>query len=95
MTVGHDGPLTGITIDMSSAPDTVQTLCMVAAVAKTPTVITGIGHLKFKESDRLAGTVERLRQLGGAADAGSDRIIIRRPRSMAAPSTRQTTTGPR
>ena len=77
VTVEHEGPLTGITIDMSSAPDTVQTLCMVAAVAKTPTVITGIGHLKFKESDRLAGTVERLRQLGGAADAGSDRIIIR------------------
>ena len=76
VTVEHEGPLNGITIDMSSAPDTVQTLCMVAAVAKTPTVITGIGHLKFKESDRLAGTVERLRQLGGVADARSDRIII-------------------
>ncbi|MGA2162101.1 MAG: 3-phosphoshikimate 1-carboxyvinyltransferase [Methanoregula sp.] len=74
--VGHEGPLAGITIDMSSAPDTVQTLCMVAAVAKTPTVITGIGHLKFKESDRLAGTVERLRQLGGIANTDDDRIII-------------------
>jgi 3-phosphoshikimate 1-carboxyvinyltransferase len=49
---------------------------MVAAVAKTPTVITGIGHLKFKESDRLAGTVERLRQLGGIANTDDDRIII-------------------
>ena len=95
ITVRHEGPLSGITIDMSSAPDTVQTLCMVAAMAKTPTVITGIGHLKFKESDRLAGTVRRLRQLGGVAYTGSDRIVIRRPRSMAALSTRQTTTGPR
>jgi len=74
--VEHEGPLTGITIDMSSAPDTVQTLCMVAAVAKTPTMITGIGHLKFKESDRLAVTVERLRQLGCVAHTGEDRIII-------------------
>ncbi len=76
ITVTHEGPLSGITIDMSSAPDTVQTLCMVAAMAKTPTVITGIGHLKFKESDRLAGTVRRLRQLGGVAYTGSDRIVI-------------------
>ena len=76
ITVTHEGPLSGITIDMSSAPDTVQTLCMVAAMAKTPTVITGIGHLKFKESDRLAGTVRRLRQLGGVANTGSDRIVI-------------------
>ena len=76
VTVEHEGPLAGITIDMSSAPDTVQTLCMVAAVAKTPTMITGIGHLKYKESDRLAVTVERLRQLGGIANTDDDRIII-------------------
>ncbi|MGD0534376.1 MAG: 3-phosphoshikimate 1-carboxyvinyltransferase [Methanoregula sp.] len=76
VTVEHEGPLAGITTDMSSAPDTVQTLCMVAAVAKTPTMITGIGHLKYKESDRLAVTVERLRQLGGIANSDDDRIII-------------------
>ena len=94
ITVKHEGPLSGITIDMSSAPDTVQTLCMVAAMAKTPTVITGIGHLKFKESDRLAGTVRRLRQLGGVANTrAATGSSSSRPRSMAAPSTRQTTTG--
>ena len=65
ITVRHEGPLSGITIDMSSAPDTVQTLCMVAAMAKTPTVITGIGHLKFKESDRLAGTVDGSGRVAG------------------------------
>jgi len=77
VTVKHEGILSGITIDMSSAPDTVQTLCMVAAMAKTPTVITGIGHLKYKESDRLSVTTERLRQLGALADTDEDRIIIR------------------
>jgi 3-phosphoshikimate 1-carboxyvinyltransferase len=74
--VEHEGPLTGITLDMSSAPDTVQTLCMVAAVAKTPTMITGIGHLKYKESNRLVVTVERLRQLGCVAHTEDDRILI-------------------
>ncbi len=74
--VEHEGPLFGITIDMSSAPDAVQTLCMVAAVAKTPTVITGIGHLKYKESDRIAVTAERLKHLGANVNTDDDRIII-------------------
>jgi 3-phosphoshikimate 1-carboxyvinyltransferase len=61
---------------MSASPDTVQTLCMVAAVAETPTTITGISHLKFKESDRITGTAERLRALGGQVDVGTDSITI-------------------
>jgi len=76
VTVAHEGPLEGITIDMSSAPDTVQTLCMVAALAKTPTVITGISHLKYKESDRVAITADRLRHLGGKVTTDNDRIVI-------------------
>ena len=77
VTVERTGRLTGITFDMSSSPDTVQTLCMVAAVAATPTTITGISHLKFKESDRIAGTAGNLRRLGGDVTTESDRITIR------------------
>ncbi len=77
VTVEHTGELRGITIDMATSPDTVQTLCMVAAVAKTPTTITGIGHLKFKESDRITGTAERLRALGGKVYVGNDSLTIR------------------
>jgi 3-phosphoshikimate 1-carboxyvinyltransferase len=76
VTVERSGDLRGITFDMSASPDTVQTLCMVAAMAKTPTTITGIGHLKFKESDRITGTAERLRALGGHVDVGNDYLTI-------------------
>jgi 3-phosphoshikimate 1-carboxyvinyltransferase len=76
VTVERTGDLHGITIDMSSSPDTVQTLCMVAAVAATPTTITGISHLKFKESDRITSTAERLRALGGDVVVDDDRITI-------------------
>ena len=62
VTVERTGNLRGITIDMASSPDTVQTLCMVAAVADAPTTITGISHLKFKESDRITSTAEHLTQ---------------------------------
>jgi 3-phosphoshikimate 1-carboxyvinyltransferase len=76
VTVERTGELHGITVDMSSSPDTVQTLCMVAAMAKTPTTITGISHLKFKESDRITSTAERLKALGGDVQIGEDRITI-------------------
>jgi 3-phosphoshikimate 1-carboxyvinyltransferase len=77
VSVERTGELRGTTIDMSSSPDTVQTLCMVAATATTPTTISGIGHLKFKESDRISGTAERLRALGGSVDVSGDRITVR------------------
>jgi 3-phosphoshikimate 1-carboxyvinyltransferase len=77
VTVERSGDLSGITTDMATLPDTVQTLCMVAAMAKTPTTITGIGHLKYKESDRINGTAERLRALGGDVTVIDDRITIR------------------
>jgi 3-phosphoshikimate 1-carboxyvinyltransferase len=76
VTVERNGELHGITVDMSTSPDTVQTLCMVAAMAKTPTTISGISHLKFKESDRITSTAERLKSLGGDVQVGDDRITI-------------------
>jgi 3-phosphoshikimate 1-carboxyvinyltransferase len=77
VTVERSGKLHGITVDMSTSPDTVQTLCMVAAMADTPTTITGISHLKFKESDRITSTAERLKSLGGDVQVGDDRITIK------------------
>ncbi|MEI7856323.1 MAG: 3-phosphoshikimate 1-carboxyvinyltransferase [Methanomicrobiales archaeon] len=77
VTVENSGELHGIEFDMATSPDTVQTLCMVAAVATTPTTITGISHLKFKESDRINGTADRLRSLGSDVTVGDDRITIR------------------
>ena len=76
ITVERAGTLSGIECDMSSSPDTVQTLCMVAAMAGTPTTITGISHLKFKESDRITGTAGLLKSLGGDVKVQSDTITI-------------------
>jgi 3-phosphoshikimate 1-carboxyvinyltransferase len=72
-----DRKLTGIAIDMSSAPDTVQTLCVVAAFASTPTTISGIAHLKHKESDRLHAIRDSISVLGGKVSfRGDDTIVI-------------------
>ncbi|MDI6718872.1 MAG: 3-phosphoshikimate 1-carboxyvinyltransferase [Methanomicrobiales archaeon] len=74
--VERTGGLSGIEIDMSSAPDTVQTLCMAAAVADSPTTIRGIAHLKYKESDRVRVTAEILRRMGARVEVGENSIAI-------------------
>ncbi len=48
------GPLQGVTVDMATMPDLVPTLAVLAAFAQGDTVITGVAHLRHKESDRLA-----------------------------------------
>jgi 3-phosphoshikimate 1-carboxyvinyltransferase len=70
------GPLRGIEIDMSTSPDAVPTLCAVAAFADTPTRITGIGHLKFKESDRIEAIAKMLGGLGIQTKAESDALTV-------------------
>ena len=48
------GPLRGIDVDMNAISDTVQTLAAVALFADGPTTITGVAHIRHKETDRLA-----------------------------------------
>lgn len=64
ITVLRDGELTGINIDMCDYPDIVQPLVVVAAYARDRTKITGIGRLKFKETDRLKNTAVELGKMG-------------------------------
>ena len=61
------GELKAIEVDMGTMPDMVPTLAVVAAFAKGKTVITHVGHLKAKESDRLGSVVAELWKLGIAA----------------------------
>lgn len=76
ITVSRTGPLNGITIDMSTSPDTAQTLAILASLADTPTTITGIGHLQYKESDRPWITANLLNSLGGRVEVTRDSMII-------------------
>ncbi|MFA7199420.1 MAG: 3-phosphoshikimate 1-carboxyvinyltransferase [Methanoculleus sp.] len=76
VTVERTGDLHGITIDMSSSPDTVQTLAAVAATAGSPTTITGIAHLQYKESDRVGVTAETLRRMGADVGVAEDSLTI-------------------
>ncbi|WOF17217.1 3-phosphoshikimate 1-carboxyvinyltransferase [Methanoplanus sp. FWC-SCC4] len=75
--VVSEGILKGIEIDMSSCPDVVQTLAAVCVFAKTRSIISGISHLKYKESDRIDAVRRMVEGCGaGFEEAGDDTIII-------------------
>jgi 3-phosphoshikimate 1-carboxyvinyltransferase len=71
------GPLRGIETNMNAISDTVQTLAAVALLADGPTTITGVAHIRHKETDRIGDLARELRKLGARVDelAGGLRIV--------------------
>jgi len=72
------GPLRlqGAEVNMQDCPDLFMTLAVIAPFAKTPTTITGIGHARFKESDRLTVMRQGLESLGVHVEEGDSWIKI-------------------
>ena len=58
------GTLRGIDVDMNGISDTVQTLAVVALFAEGTTRIHNVGHIRHKETDRIAAVATELRKLG-------------------------------
>jgi 3-phosphoshikimate 1-carboxyvinyltransferase len=56
--------LTGLNLDMGDYPDIVPPLAAVAAFARGKTEITNIGHLRYKETDRVNDTATELSKMG-------------------------------
>ncbi|OQY45888.1 MAG: 3-phosphoshikimate 1-carboxyvinyltransferase [Desulfobacteraceae bacterium 4572_87] len=70
------GPLKGIDVNMGAMPDMVPTLAAVALFAEGKTTIRNVGHLRFKESDRLGAVTEEWRKLGGRVDEFEDSLVV-------------------
>lgn len=70
------GDLTSVEVDMSSMPDIVPTLAVVASFAKGTTVITNVAHLKAKECDRLGCVATELIKMGIDAKANDSGLEI-------------------
>ncbi len=71
------GRLRGIEVDMNEMPDCVPTLAVVAAFAEGPTTIADIGHLRYKETNRLAALTAELAKLGARVGLGEEDLLIR------------------
>lgn len=69
------------TLDLESTPDLVPAVVAAALFANGETRIEGIGHLRFKESDRLAVLADELTKLGASIQQESSALSIR-PKSL-------------
>lgn len=69
--------LRGVDVDMNGISDTVQTLAAIAPLATGPVAIRNVGHIRHKETDRIAALVTELRRLGVDVDVRQDGLVVR------------------
>jgi 3-phosphoshikimate 1-carboxyvinyltransferase len=69
--------LNGISVNMNHLPDVVPTLAVIAAFAKGETHITGLDHLKGKESDRIEAPKTELAKMGIIASSTNNTLTVK------------------
>ena len=75
--------LRGITADLADCSEISMVLGALAALAGSPSVLTGIGHQRHQETDRLAALATEINALGGDVTERPDGLEIR-PRPLRA-----------
>ncbi len=68
--------LRGIDVDMRDMPDCVPALVSLALHADSATRIAGIGHLRWKESDRIERIVTQVRRIGGMIEYSAETLVV-------------------
>jgi 3-phosphoshikimate 1-carboxyvinyltransferase len=77
LTVTGPAKLNGVTIDMNAISDTAPTLAAIAANASSPTLITGVEHMRWKETDRVTAMATQLRVMGADIEERHDGLLIK------------------
>ena len=68
--------LFGTELDCTDTPDLVPVLAVAAAVAQGTTLFTGVGRLRYKESDRLVAVRDLLAAFGITSQIGEDTFTV-------------------
>ena len=76
LTVTGTGRIRGVQLDLSTGGELAPTLVALAALAESPSTITGIGHIRHHETDRLAALAAEINGLGGAVTELPDGLQI-------------------
>jgi 3-phosphoshikimate 1-carboxyvinyltransferase len=77
LTVTGPARLNGVTIDMNAISDTAPTLAAIASNASSPTLITGVEHMRWKETDRIKAMVTQLTAMGADVEERQDGMLIK------------------
>ena len=70
------GKIHGINIDLSIGGELTPVIAALAAIADSPTVISGVAHLRGHETDRLAALAAEINRIGGIARETADGLEI-------------------
>jgi 3-phosphoshikimate 1-carboxyvinyltransferase len=81
LTVTSTGTIHGVDLDLRSAGEIAPTVAALAALADTPSRLTGIAHLRGHETDRLQALADEINGLGGDVRILEDGLEIR-PRTL-------------
>jgi 3-phosphoshikimate 1-carboxyvinyltransferase len=81
VTVTGTGIINGIDADLSDVGELTPTIAALAALADSPSRLSGIAHLRGHETDRLAALTAEINGLGGDVDETDDGLVIR-PRTL-------------
>jgi 3-phosphoshikimate 1-carboxyvinyltransferase len=76
LTVSGPGAIRGIDVDLGQVGELTPVIAALAALAKTPSRLRGIAHLRGHETDRLAALAEMLTAFGGSATETEDGLFI-------------------
>ncbi|GAB3735891.1 3-phosphoshikimate 1-carboxyvinyltransferase [Nocardiopsis nanhaiensis] len=81
LTLRGTGEIHGITADLRDVGELTPTVAAIAALADSPSRLTGIAHLRRHETDRIAALATEINRLGGDVEELPDGLVIR-PRPL-------------
>ncbi|MEM3464757.1 MAG: 3-phosphoshikimate 1-carboxyvinyltransferase, partial [Candidatus Bathyarchaeia archaeon] len=73
---GNGEGLKPINVDLRDSPDLVPVCAALACFAKGKSVISGVGRLRFKESNRLVALASELGKMGAKITVSKDSMVI-------------------
>ena len=76
LSIEGTGNIHGINIDLSIGGELTPVIAALAAIADSPTVISGVAHLRGHETDRLAALAAEINRIGGIARETADGLEI-------------------
>ncbi|KFK91089.1 3-phosphoshikimate 1-carboxyvinyltransferase [Streptomyces sp. JS01] len=81
LTFTGTGRIHGIDVDLGEVGELTPGIAAVAALADSPSTLSGVAHLRLHETDRLAALTKEINELGGDVTETADGLHIR-PRPL-------------
>jgi len=77
--VAEGAPSSPLDVDLSNAPDLAPPAALLAAFVKGRSLLRGVEHLAYKESNRIETIMDVVRRLGASAEYGDGVLAVEGP----------------